>query len=228
VNGPANDPRETDEWRVEVTLEEEDHGRSLGERLHALDLDDNARKRLGSSVIVTREGRELFLYAWHEASAREAERVVRELMEQVSLAGQVRLTRWHPVAEEWRPAEEPLPESEEEVAEEERRHEEAGHREHREAGNYPWEVVIDLPHLRETFSFARTLHEEGLPVKRRFKYVLVGADTEEDAVELGKRLEGEAPKGSHVGIRANPKDLDHPTFVMLGSLKPGSMRDRGL
>ena len=43
-----------DEWRVEVELDEDQHGTSLGERLRTLDLDDQARKRLGGSVIVTR------------------------------------------------------------------------------------------------------------------------------------------------------------------------------
>ena len=85
--------------------------RAFGERLHALDLDDAARKRLGGSVIVTRDGPHIFLYAWHEESAREAERVVRELMESDGLAGEVQLTRWHPAEEAWRPADEPLPET---------------------------------------------------------------------------------------------------------------------
>ena len=107
---------ERDEWRVEAALEEDEQGRSLGERLRSLDLDDEARKRLGGAVIVTRDGPNLFLYAWHEESAREAERTVRELMEHDQLAGQVQLMRWHPVAEQWRPGDEPLPESEAEVA----------------------------------------------------------------------------------------------------------------
>lgn len=56
----------------------------------------------------------------------------------------------------------------------------------------------------------------------------MGTDTEEAAVELGQRLEGETPKGARVGIRANPKDVPHPVFVMLGSWEPGVMRDLGL
>ena len=139
------DSGERDEWRVEVALDEDEQGHSLGERLRALDLDDEARKRLGGSVIVTRDGPNLFLYAWHEESAREAERVVRELMEEDGLAGQVELLRWHPVAEQWRPGDEPLPESEAEVAAEQAARERSGESEG-EAGDYPWEVVIDLPH----------------------------------------------------------------------------------
>jgi hypothetical protein len=221
-------PRSRDEWRVEVALDKEQQGESLGERLHAAQLDDEARKRLGGSVIVTRDGRFLFLYAWHEESAREAERVARDLMEQDKLTGQVRLMRWHPVAEEWKNADEELPDEDAEVAAEMREAEQAGREELREGGEYPWEVMIDLPHLRDTLAVANKLRGEGLPVKRRFRYLLVGAETEDDAIELGKRLEGEVPEGSHVGIRGNPDNMPLPSFVNLAALKPGFLRDLGL
>src|SRR5688572_22676991 len=61
-----------DEFRVEVELADEGHGLSLGERLRALDLDDEARERLGSRVIVTRDGSHLFLYANTRESCAEA------------------------------------------------------------------------------------------------------------------------------------------------------------
>lgn len=221
-------PRSRDEWRVEVALDEEQHGDSLSERLHSIQLDDEARKRLGGSVIVTRDGRFLFLYAWHEESAREAERVIRDLMEKDKLVGQVRLMRWHPIAEEWKDAEEELPDDEAAFAEEMRAHDEEARRDRLRYGEYPWEVVIDLPNVRDTLAFSKKLHEENLPVKRRFRYLLVGADTEDAAIELGKRLEGEVPEGSHVGVRGNPDDMPPPTFVQLGSLKPGFLRDLGL
>jgi hypothetical protein len=222
------EPRQADEWRVEVELDAEEHGRPLGERLRALDLDDEARERLGGSVIVTRDGNRLFLYAWHEQSAREAEQVVRDLLEEEKLAGEVKLMRWHPVADEWRPASEPLPETEEEKDAEAQRHADAEAEEKAATGAYDWQVVVELDELRAARDFAGTIQQQGLPVKRRFKYVMVGALTEEAAVELGERLEAEAPKGSKVAIRANPDDLPLPVFVQLGSLKPGVMRDLGL
>ena len=221
-------PRAAEEWRVEVVLEDDDNGQSLGESLHRLQLDDEARERLGGSVVVTRDGNRLFLYAWHKESAREAERVVRELMDEDNLSGEVRLVRWHPAADEWRPADQPLPEGERELDAEEEEHSRAGKRAGRESGEWAWEVVIDLPDLRSTRELAHRLEEKGLPVKRRWKYLLVGADTEDAAVELGQRLEGEAPEGARVGIRANPKDVPHPVFVMLGSWEPGVMRDLGI
>jgi hypothetical protein len=228
VNDWNDPPRSRDEWRVEVALDRDQHADTLSGALHDLQLDDEARKRLGGSVIVTRDGRFIFVYAWHEESAREAERVVRDIMNHENLVGEVRLTRWHPVAEEWKDAEEPLPDDEAARAEELREQELEGETEAREFGEYPWEVVIELPHIRDTLPLAKQLRGEGLPVKRRFSYLLVGAPSEDAAIELGKRLEGEVPEGSHVGVRGNPDDMPLPSFVNLAAFKPGFLRDLGL
>jgi hypothetical protein len=107
-----------DEFRVEVELDDEGHGLPLSERLRAVDLDDEARERLGGRVIVTRDGSHLFLYTNTRESCAEAERVIRELIAAEGLSGSVRSTRWHPTAHEWRDADEPLPSSEEEIARE--------------------------------------------------------------------------------------------------------------
>jgi hypothetical protein len=227
VNDSEN-ARGTDEWRVEVRLDEEQKGQSLGERLHALQLDNEARERLGGSVVVTRDGPHLFLYGWHIESAREAERVVRELMEEDNLSGEISVTRWHPVAEEWRPADEPLPDSDAARADEELADEAGGRREEHESGEFPWEVVVDLPDRRATLEYAARLRKEGLSVKRRWSYLLVGSDNEDNAVELGKRIEAEVPEGARVAIRGNPTDMPAPGFIQLGSLKPGFLRDLGL
>ena len=88
-----------DEFRVEVDLDDDERGSSLGERLRALDLDDDARKRLGGRVLVTRDGSRLFLYAASEAQASEAAEVVRSLAEADELTAEIRITRWHPVEE---------------------------------------------------------------------------------------------------------------------------------
>jgi hypothetical protein len=227
VNDRDEPPRGRDEWRVEVTLDRDEHADTLSGALHDLQLDDEARKLLGGSVIVTRDGAFIFVYAWHEESAQEAERVVKHIMEDEELVGQVRLMRWHPIAEEWKPAEDPLPDDEASALEEMRENEAQGTRE-AGYGEYPWEVVIEMPHVRGTHDLAEQLRLEGLPVKRRFRYLLVGATTEDDATELGLRLEDEVPEGARVGVRGNPEDMPLPTFVNLAALKPGFLRDLGL
>jgi hypothetical protein len=227
VNDWNDPPRDRDEWRVEVALDRDEHADTLSGALHDLQLDDEARKLLGGNVIVTRDGQFIFVYAWHEESAQEAERVVKHIMEDEKLVGQVQLMRWHPLAEDWKPAEEPLPDDEASALEEMRQNEaqgtiEAGY------GEYPWEVVIEMPHVRGTHDLAEQLRLEGLHVKRRFRYLLVGATTEDDAAELGKRLEDEVPEGARVGVRGNPDDMPLPAFVNLAAFKPGFLRDLGL
>src|ERR671915_2488896 len=106
--------RMDDEFRVEVELDDDEHGYSLGERLRALDLDDDARERLGGRVLVTRDGSRLFLYAASEAQAREAAEVVTGLAEADELTADVRVTRWHPIEQAWKDASLPLPHTPEE------------------------------------------------------------------------------------------------------------------
>ncbi len=221
-------PRDRDEWRVEVALDEEHNGATLSDALHHLKLDNEARKLLGGSVVVTRDGRFVFVYAWHEESAQEAEHVVKNLMQDEKLAGEVRLMRWHPVAEEWKDASEPLPDDEAARVDEMHEAEHEGSEEAHRYGEYPWEVMVDLPHIRDTQSFAKQLRTEGLPVKRHFRYLLVGAPSEDKAVEIGERLEAEAPEGARIGVRGNPDDMPLPAFVNLSALKPGFLRDLGL
>jgi hypothetical protein len=228
VNESDSPPRDRDEWRVEVALDKEQYADSLSDRLHELQLDNEARKLLGGSVIVTRDGRFLFIYAWHQESAEEAERVVKNLMQDEKLVGQVRLMRWHPAAEEWKDASEPLPDDDAALAQELHEAEQEGSAEAKRYGEFPWEVVIDLPHIRDGHALAQKLRDEGLPVKRHFRYLLVGAPSEDKAVELGKRLEGEVPEAARFGVRGNPDDMPLPAFVNLSALKPGFLRDLGL
>jgi hypothetical protein len=107
-----------DEWRVEIELDDADHGFSLGERLRAFDLNDDVRERMGGRVIVTRDGSRVFLYARSENDVREAAQVARGLIEEDRLTAELSVTRWHPTAQEWKDIGVPLPGSPEEVAEE--------------------------------------------------------------------------------------------------------------
>jgi hypothetical protein len=210
-----------DEWRVEIQLGEEGHGLSLGERLRSLDLDDEARDRLGERVVVTRDGSRIFLYTADEDSAREAERVARELVADDDLAAEIAVTRWHPVEEAWKDPSTPLPDTGDEVAAEERRHEAAEER----SGDYDWDVRVELPSLGDAAELASRLREEGLEVRRRFRHLLVGATSEEGAADLADRIRGEAPDRTEVFVEPRG-GVPHPVFVWLGAHDPG--RDVGL
>lgn len=213
----------TDEWRVEVDLEDQEHGLTLGERLRSLDLDDEARERLGDRVIVSRDGPRMFLYTATEEQAREAERVAHDLAAAEGLSAETALTRWHPDEEAWKDPSVPLPSTDEERAAEEQRHEIAEER----AGRHEWEVRVDLPSLRETLDLARRLGDEGLEVHRRWKHMLVGAATENQAAELADRIRAQAPMAAQVQVEHAPGG-PHPVFLYIEAHKPGIARDLGL
>jgi hypothetical protein len=205
-----------DEWRVEIDLDDEARGFGIGERLRAHSLDDEARKRLGGRVVVTRDGPRVFLYAGSEAEARAAEAVARELVANDDLSADITVTRWHPAAEEWQDASLPLPRGEADEREEIERKEQLELDEEQQEGSYDWLVKAELPSRDAAGALEDKLQDEGLPVHRRWRYVTVDVLTEERANELGARLREEAPD-AEVWIEANPDDIPSPTFVLLES-----------
>ena len=90
-----------EEFKVEVELGNEEHHLSFWERLKTLDLDDDARKRLGSGVTVTRDGAFIQLYTGSLDDAREAERTVRELVAGDDVTAEYTVSRWNASAQEW-------------------------------------------------------------------------------------------------------------------------------
>ncbi|MCP9275964.1 hypothetical protein [Mycolicibacterium arenosum] len=88
-----------DEFKVEVELGD-DH-LSFWERLRTLGIDDDARKRLGSRVTVTRDGDRIQLYTHTLADAQEAEATVRALVADDHVTAEYTLSRWDAAAEQW-------------------------------------------------------------------------------------------------------------------------------
>jgi hypothetical protein len=218
----------SDEWRVEVQLEDEGHGLTLGDRLRSLDLDDEARKRLGDRVIVTRDGSRLFLYTGSEATAQEAERVARELAGDDKLEAKTHITRWHPDEEEWVDPSVPMPQSEAQRAAEHREHEAHEEREAAATGQNDWELRVDLDSLGETRELSSRLSEKGIEHHRRWRHLLIPAATEEHAAELADRLREVAPGEPEIHVEPAPGSIPHPAFVVIGGRTPGIARDLGL
>jgi hypothetical protein len=205
-----------EDWRVEVELDDEEHGYSFGERLRALDLDDDARQRLGRRVIVSRDGSRVFLYAATETQSREAERCARELVAADDLTAEISTTRWHPVEQAWKDAALPLPTTPEEIAEEHAALEAAEQAEAKREGSWDWHVRVELPQRGDALELTERLHARDLPVHRRWRYVTVDVASEEAARELAERVRGELPDDAVISVEANA-DLPDPVFVLLGS-----------
>ena len=205
-----------EDWRVEVELDDDEHGFSLGERLRALDLDEEARKRLGDGAIVTRDGSKLFVYTATGEEAEAAAGVVRELIGSERLTAAIRTTRWHPVEEAWEDTSEPLPRT---ADEEDRELEQRDERERREveAGEgYDWRVHVRAHDRAAAARLEERLSDEGLRVDRRWRYLTIGALTEEHAGEIASRVRDELPDAE---IEVDPTmDAPSPGFVVIRSL----------
>jgi hypothetical protein len=100
-----------DEFRLEIDLHDALHG--LGDRLRALDLDDDVAERLGDRVIVTRDGDRMYVYTQSAEAATQAERIVREVLAEDGIEAGIRRRRWNPSERFWQDADEPLSVAEE-------------------------------------------------------------------------------------------------------------------
>jgi hypothetical protein len=190
------------EWRVEVDLDDEQHGYSLGERLRAHDLDDEARERLGGGAIVTRDGPELFVYTTSAAAAREAERVLRELVEADRLTADLRVTVWDEERDAWLDAEGG------EVVEDPRA----------DAGGPEYFVLVESDDQAALEALAGRLSG---PVEVRRGKLLVGVADDEEVEALAERLRGELPS-ARVQTRADIfSDLPSPGFLLFEKRMPG-------
>jgi hypothetical protein len=190
---PAND-----DWRLQIDFRDDGPLDALQDRLDAEELEHDLSEAFRDRVIVSNNGTTIFLYAGDKAQAERARALVERLCAEDEEEVAIDFRRWHPIAEDWKPADEPVPD---EPDEERAERQEAIAREMKETEErgYPeFEVRIDLPSREEAERFAERLRAEGVPVVHRWKYLLVGVVDEEHARELAERLRGEAPVGSQV------------------------------
>jgi hypothetical protein len=187
-----------EDWRVTVDLAE---GHNLAADLDEHELEEEARSTFGNRIAVSGEGAQLFLYADTRPAAEQAMEVVQKLVERGGGTARMVLHQWHPLAEEWKPADEPLPKTDTEVEEENEEREEQDEADTDASGYAEWEVRLDLPSHGAAVELADKLEAEGIPTTRRWKYLLVGAADEDDANDLAKRFESEAPAGTRTLVQ---------------------------
>ena len=93
-------------------LQDERPGWPAVEHLSAHRVEDEVHQRLGGRVVVgAGGGDELFLYAHSQDAAATAQQSVSELLASHGMQADFTVERWHPVAEEWEPADVPLPDT---------------------------------------------------------------------------------------------------------------------
>lgn len=210
-----------DDWRLQVDFRDDGALDALHDRLDARELEHDLSEAFHDRVIVSRDGTTIFLYAGDREQAEKARDLVVRLAAEDEEEVEIDFRRWHPIALEWRPADEPLPDDAEERAAEHQA-KIAKEREESEEQGYPqYEVRIEFPSREEADAFAEQLRGEGMATAQRWKYVLVGAVDEDAARALTKRIRNEAPADSKTFMEATWKetvdDFRNP-FAFLGGL----------
>jgi len=190
-----------DDWRIRVELEEEHAGSflnrlggGLGSRAR-----DLAKELEADKLAVSRDDDTLFVYAASREQARQAQKIIEAELEEAGIEPRtVKLEHW--LADEERWDDEPKSETwEEETVDE---------------GHAPWEVRVELGSHDETDALADQLEGEGYEVVRRWRYLIVGTATREEATALAKRIHGEVEPGGELVYEVMPRN----PFAIFGGM----------
>jgi hypothetical protein len=190
----------SDDWRIRITVTEggdnllDRLGNELGEEAREL-----ARELEKRRLAVSRDGDDLFVYADTSAAATQAHAVVEAVLREEGIqATESKVEHWLDDEERW--DDEPPGETweQEEV----------------EQGHAPWEVRVTLSSHAEASKLAEQLEAEDYHVVRRWKYLIVGVDSKEDAEALAGRLHGTVEPGGDLIWEVAP----HNPFAIFGGL----------
>jgi hypothetical protein len=191
-----------DDWRIRIELGEAVHADTLLGRL-GLDLGPDEAQRLakelqGHRLAVSNDEDTVFVYVDSAAQADQARKIVEAELEDEGIEAEVIAERWLPDDERW--SGEPAQETwEQEVIEQ---------------GHAPWEVRVELPSHEDADELADELEREGFDVVRRWRYLIIGAGSEEEARALAKRVHGDAEPGGEVVWEVAPQN----PFAVFGGL----------
>lgn len=175
-----------DDWRIHVELKQEGEQGEFVERLTGAlgeEAEELAEALKGDRLAVSRDDGELFVYASSKSQAEHARSLIEaELTRRGFEATVSRVEHWLVSEERW--DDEPKGETweEEEV----------------EQGEAPWEVRVTCGSHHEAKELAERLESEGYRPVRRWRYLIVGTETREDAESLAGRLHGEVEPGGDV------------------------------
>jgi hypothetical protein len=187
-----------DDWRIRIDVA--DKVDTFLERL-GLDLSDEARelaKELEEHrLAVSRDGDTVFVYTASAAQAEQARRIVDAELRAAGLEAQsLKVERWLAGEERW-DDDPPQPDWEEEVA---------------SRGYAPWEVRVERETHDEAEQLADELETEGYGIVRRWRYVVVGVESREEADALARRLRGEVEPGGEL-VYEVPSDNPFAVFA---------------
>ena len=186
---------DSDDWRVTISMS--------GQGQPSVPLsqtEEDIRRQVGRGVAVGAGDAQIFMYADTEAAARDAERTARDVLAGHGIAAESAVHRWHPIEERWETPDVPMPETKAERQAERQRLVDAEAAESLATGVAQWDVRAELGSHRQAVALARTLESEGRTVMRRWKFLTVGANDEDEARELAGHIRQEAPPDAVVRV----------------------------
>ena len=192
----------SDDWRIRVELGETANAEALLGRL-GVDLAEESRRLAeelkGRRLAVSNYEDTVFVYLDSPAELGRARQIVEaELSDEGIEPTEVVNERWLPEEERW--SGEPPSETWEQ--------------EELERGHAPWEVRVELDSHAEAERLADQLEGEGYDVARRWRYLIVGAASEDEARDLARRVHGDAEPGGEIVWEATPSN----PFAVFGGL----------
>jgi hypothetical protein len=174
-----------DDYRIRIEIED-DHAGGLLERLglglsgEAADLASDLEAR---RLAVSRDGDDLFVYAGTPAEAETARSIIQaELRDNDTTAVTGPVEHWLDAEDRWSD-EAPTETWEEEAL---------------ERGYAPWEVRVGMASHGDARDLADRLEQEGFAVERRWRYLIVGTASKEEADTLAARIHGEVEPGGEL------------------------------
>jgi len=212
-----------EDFRVTVRLQEQAHAGRLLSALNAHEVEEDARQQFGDRVAVSASGDHVFLYADSESAARHAQQIVERLLEAHGMTGVFKLDRWHHAEEEWEDAIVPLPTTPEQRQAEHEKLEEQEKAESKATGLAAWELRVELASHHDARALADRLTQEGFThIVRRWKFLLIGTEDEDEADALAVQLKGELPAGATIHVEPGSgmawEGMPRNPFAVFGGL----------
>jgi len=190
-----------DDWRIRIEIEDE-QAPGLLERL-GLALGDEAselaQELTKRRLAVSYDDDEVFVYASSRAEAERARAVIQAELRDLGIAAVTGpVEHWLEDEERW--DDEPPDETWEE--------------DELERGYAPWEVRVSCESHRAARELADQLEQEGYSVERRWRHLIVGTGSKEDAEALAARLHGQVEPGGELVWETVPGN----PFAIFGGL----------
>ena len=215
-----------------VTLPTEEHSGRVIASLAETEVEKDVRTALGERVVVGGgdDPGVVFLYTGTREAAREAERVVRGIVADHGLEASYAIHRWHPEEERWEPEDVTLPTTEAQHEAEREHLEEDEAEESEQLDEALWEVRIEFDSHRDAVEMADRIESEAddllagytISVVRHWKYVLIGADNEDQAREIAEQIGGQLPAGAELKVEPSGalvwQSVKVSPFAVLGGL----------